>query len=500
MKRWIWLLMVALIAMSAIGRASPVFALPPIEVQKLLADDGAEFDYFGRSLALSGDTALIGANLDDTSSDNSGSAYVFTRQADGSWSQQAKLLAEDGAEDDYFGISVALSGDTALVGTPEDDDKGLESGSVYVFTREADGTWSQQAKLLASDGAYRDYFGTSVALYGDTALIGTPEDDDKGSGSGSVYVFTREADGAWSQQAKLLSSDGEAFDRFGYSVALSGDTALIGAYWDDLSGSAYVFTRDADGTWSEQGKLFASDSTDADRFGYSVALSGDTAVIGASNDDDYGSSSGSAYVFIRDNGTWSQQAKLLADDGKAFDYFGDAVAVSGDTVLIGAHGPTHGGNQPGSAYVFTRDSLGTWSQHARLVASDGAFDDFFGWSVALFEDTALIGAVWDDDYGTSSGSAYVFSLWITLERQLEELVAQVEALMDNTRGLNGLASPLKTVHKNLAMGKLIPAVNKLEAFIHKVEAKIRSRKLSSEEGNELIDAAILIIQAIEAEY
>ena len=371
---------------------------------KLLAADGALGDWFGWAVALSNNTALISAHRDDDKGSDSGSVYVFTRTGV-VWSQQAKLLASDGAASDNFGISVALSGDTALVGAHGDDDKGSNSGSAYVFTRSGT-AWSQQAKLLAADGAGTDYFGRTVALSGETALVGALYDDDKGTDSGSAYVFTRSGI-AWSQQAKLLATDGLDYDNFGYSVALSGDTALIGANQDDDKGSAYVFIRSGT-SWSQQAKLVAGDRALYDYFGCSVALFGDTALIGAYGDDDKGDYSGSAYVFIRSGTTWTQQAKLLAADGAEYDYFGLSVAISGDTVLVGAYYDDDNGSNSGSAYIFTRSGT-SWSQQAKLAAGDGAVQDVFGFSAALSGDTALVGALMDDDNGLESGSAYVFT-------------------------------------------------------------------------------------------
>ncbi len=384
-----------------------LLALTGIEIAKLLASDGEDNDRFGISVAVSGDTALIGARGDNN---RSGSAYVFTRSG-GTWSEQAKLTASDAAADDAFGGSVAISGDTVVVGADGDDDAGSNSGSAYVFIRS--GTdWSEQAKLTASDAAAFDFFGRSVAISGDTALIGAHFDD---SARGSAYVFTRSG-ATWTQQTKLTAPGAEYGDEFGHSVAVSGDTALIGAAGDDdagyNSGSAYVFTRTGT-TWSQQAKLTAADAAVRDLFGESVALSGDTALVGARNDDDAGNYSGSAYVFTRTGTTWSQQAKLTALDGAAFDFFGRSVAISGDTALIGAHFDDDAGNYSGSAYVFARSGT-TWSQQAKLTALDGAADDRFGGTVALSGDTALIGAQEyfdEDNYGP--GKAYIFDLALT---------------------------------------------------------------------------------------
>jgi hypothetical protein len=390
------------------------WSVTPVEVAKLLADDGATNDFFGFSVALSGDTAVIGALRDDNDVNgvDSGSAYVFTR-AGANWSQQAKLTAADGAANDTFGGNVAISGDTAVIGALSDDNdvNGVDSGSAYVFIRSGT-NWGQQAKLTATDGAAGDEFGYSVALSGDTAVIGAARDDDEGNDSGSAYVFTR-AGTNWSQQAKLTAADGAAGDVFSISVALSGNTVVIGADLNDNkgdnSGAAYVFTRSGT-TWSQQAKLTADDGAADDIFGIRVALSGVTAVIGAARDDDKGDNSGAAYVFIRSGTTWSQQAKLTAADGAARDWFGTRVAISGDTAVIGAILDDDKSDNSGSAYVFTRSGT-SWSQQAKLTATDGAADDVFGWSVALSGDTVVIGAptsIFVLPGGT--GSAYVFDI------------------------------------------------------------------------------------------
>jgi hypothetical protein len=376
---------------------------------KLIASDGAASDKFGYSVAISGDTAVVGAYWDDDNGNDSGSAYVFVRDGT-SWSQQAKLTASDGASVDTFGYSVAISGDTAIVGSHQDDDDGDRSGSAYVFVR--DGTsWSQQAKLIAGDAAALDNLGWSVAISGDTAVVGAHGGDDDGEASGSAYIFVREGT-SWSQQAKLIAGDAAALDIFGWSVAISGDTAVVGALRDDDngtdSGSAYVFVRDGT-SWSQQAKLTASDGAARDAFGVSVAISGNTAIIGASRDDDNGDMSGSAYIFVREGTSWSQQAKLTASDGAAGDIFGYSVAISGNTLIIGAYWDDDDGDMSGSVYVFVRDGTG-WSQRTKLTASDGAAGDYFGLCVDISADTAIVGAPADDDNGEGSGSAYVFEL------------------------------------------------------------------------------------------
>ena len=382
----------------------------PVETAKLLASDGSESDYFGYSVAISGTTALIGAFQDDDNGDSSGSAYVFELQQDGSWLETAKLLASDGTLYDRFGYSVAISGTTALVGAYGDDDNGSSSGSVYIFEQQEDDSWLSTAKLTASDGTSSDLFGRSVDISGTNALVGTTGEDDNGSLSGSAYIFEQQQDGSWLETAKLLASDGASDDLFGDSVAISGTTALIGAYRDDDdgtdSGSAYIFEQQQDGSWLETAKLRASDGVSSDFFGLSVAISGNTALIGVYRDNAY---RGSAYIFEQEqDGTWLEKTKLTASDGATDDKFGRSVAILGSTALVGASGDDDNGSASGSAYIFEQQDDGSWPETAKLLASDGAVTNQLGWSVAISGTTALIGAPKDDDNGADCGSAYIF--------------------------------------------------------------------------------------------
>jgi hypothetical protein len=394
---------IGLIALSMVLLCSalPAWALTATQVAKLLASDGETWDDFGYAIAIDGDTALIGAYNDDkVGYDTQGSAYVFTRDAGGNWTEQIKLKATDAASSQYFGVSVALEGDTAVICATYGD--GDPSGSAYVFTRDVGGNWTQQAKLVAADGP-QSGFGEWVALDGDTVLVGAQGWlYDNGNPSGSAYVFSRDASGNWTQQGKLLAADGAPGDHFGWSVALDGDTALIGAWRND---SAYVFTRDAQGLWTQEEKLVAADGVGYMEFGWSVALSVDTALIGAECDNDC---AGSAYVFTRDAGSnWTQQAKLIGTDVSYGQQFGGSVALDGDTALIGSIADDDNGPDSGSAYVFTR-SGSTWTQQAKLIADDGIAGEFFGYSVALDGDTALISSDQGSFGGNRKGSAYVF--------------------------------------------------------------------------------------------
>jgi hypothetical protein len=279
-----------------------------------------------------------------------------------------------------------------------------------------------QPKLYASDAAASDGFGSSVSLYGDTALIGAFGDNENGkTDPGSVYVFTRSsADGTFTQQSKLYASDAASSDNFGRSVSLYGNTALIGAPYDDdnnlsTSGSVYVFTRaSADGTFTQQSKIHANDPASSDFFGVAVSLYEDTALIGASGDED-----GSVYVFIRSSadGSFTQQSKFTSNNAGVDASFGYSVSLHGDTALVGSTGASVDDIYlSGCVYVFTRSSAdGTFTEQTQLVPSDSAAFDYFGTSVALYGNEALIGALYDDDNGISnSGSVYVFNSAVSI--------------------------------------------------------------------------------------
>ena len=379
-----------------------------VKILPTLPGDG---DGFGVSVDISGSYAIVGATWNDDIGDNAGSAYVF-KSINGSWIQAARLTASDGAPGDYFGSAVAINGNYAIVGADDHDLNSKEdAGAAYVFER-IDGSWTEVAKLTASDSDAFARFGDSVCISTDYAIVGASADDEKGVGSGSAYVFENSG-GSWTEVTKLTASDGAAGDRFGNSVAISGDYAILGAVLDDdhgdASGSAYVFEKNG-GSWNEVTKLIASDGAAEDYFGTSVAISDNYAIVGASLDDDNGLESGSAYIFEISGGSWTEVTKLTASDGAAGDIFGTSVAISNGHALMGASGDSEKGAGSGSVYVFLRTGS-TWNQVAELTASDGAAGDRFGTSVAISGNYAMLGAYKDDDNGlTDSGAAYGFSL------------------------------------------------------------------------------------------
>ena len=388
-------------------------ALSINETQKLLASDGAANDTFGLSVSISEETAIVGARNDDDKGDRSGSVYVFVRDSSGVWLEQQKLTASDGESLEFFGESVSISGDTSLISATGDAENGTLSGSAYVFVRDAAGMWSEQQKLTPSDGAPVGFFGRSVSISADTALIGASGDRDNGRDSGAAYVYVRDDAGTWHLQQKLTASDGASGDVFGLSVSLFEDTAVIGA-----SGAAYVFVRDNTGTWNEVQKLNDSGNLAAS-FGIPVSVHGDTAVVGAYTDDENGDRSGSAYVFMRDSmGHWREYQKLLASDGTVLDFFGRSLSIFGEKIVIAATGDRDKGKSSGSAYVFLLDHTGEWREQQKLIASDGEAVDELGWSSSLAGNTAVLGAIGDDDNGNHSGSAYIFETTATFTDHL----------------------------------------------------------------------------------
>ncbi len=363
----------------------------PSQQAELTASDGASGDLLGVSVAISASTAVVGAYGQNK---GTGAAYVFVRSGS-TWSLQAKLTASDAAARNLFGRSVAISGSTAVVGAYG---RNRARGAAYVFVRSGS-TWSQQAELIASHPIGDEDFGYSVAVDGSTAVVGAPGTiSSAGASTGATYVFVHTSTG-WHRRVELTLPDGAQNDQFGSSLAISDSTLVVGAYTANLfTGAAYVYVRSGS-TWSQQAELAASGAGSGDQFGVSVAISGSTAVVGA-----YGknSNTGEADVFVRSGSTWSQQAELTASDAAANDEFGYSLALSGSTLIVGAYGKN---STRGAAYVFVRSGT-TWSQQATLTASDAAPKDMFGFSIALSGSSLVVGA---HGKNSTSGAAYVFA-------------------------------------------------------------------------------------------
>ncbi len=359
---------------------------------RLFADDQLWFWDFGKDVALDGDSAIVGAPGAQIEGDpGQGAAYVFVWEG-GTWVEQARLVASDGVGGDPlgddFGSSVALDGDTAVVGARLADVAGeLGQGALYVFERSGS-RWSEVQKLVASDGDALDKLGSSLALDGDTLVAGAVSEEGAVEtavegclGSGAAYVFVNQG-GVWVEQAKLFDAAGECSDLFGNDVARHGDTALLGAYsasiaGDPSRGAAYVYTRAA-GSWSLEQKLLASDGAEPDQFAWSVALDRDTALIGAPQKIiDGNPRQGAAYVFRRNGMSWTEEQRLTASDGHAEASFGSGAAIMGPLALVGAEFNFPGDPERGVVYEF-RHHNGAWVEIQKFAAPEGnGFDGFW---------------------------------------------------------------------------------------------------------------------------
>jgi len=431
-------------------------------------------DWFGYSVAISGNTLAVGAIFEKSSdtginadqSDNSathlsdGAVYVFIKDSNGTWKQQAYIKSSLVQVGELFGYSVALSNNTLVVGGP-----GNKSNVVHIFVRDEEGLWHEQEKLTISSESLSYGFGLSVAIEGDTLVVGSPLDSSGASGingdetdygtefagilSGSVHVYKREEIAnsiQWIKQAYIKASNRGAEDNFGASIALSGDTLIVGAPKEDGAaqsvntglldnsapdaGAAYIFIRDEHDQWHQQAYLKTSNNDIRDEFGFSVAISGDTVVVGAPTEDSSASivngdqldndnpDSGAAYIFTRDTrGNWSQQAYLKASYSKSRYKFGSATAISNNAVVIGSfmegksgtginstpESGTDRSTASGSAYLFTRDG-GNWSQGAYIKASNTGWADGFGSSLSLSDGILAIGARSESGSSTGVGS------------------------------------------------------------------------------------------------
>ncbi len=341
-------------------------AISPLEIKKLIASDGYTDDQFGSTTAISGNLAVVGALLNDSAVVDSGAAYIFGRNQGSaeSWELITKLSADVANADDHFGDSAAIADQTIFIGAPKDDQMATNAGAVYLFEQDQDGTWIQVKKLMADDATFDNHFGRWIAISGDTAVIGAPVGVGKVAGSGAAYVLERNEGGLnnWGQVAKLIAHDGANYDRFGWSVDISGDTVVVGARWDD----------------------------------------------------DHGSWSGSAYIYERNEGglnNWGQVKKLRASDATGDDWFGVSVAISNDTIVVAASREDTGATDAGSAYVFERNEGGdeNWGEVTKILNNNPRIDDRFGDVLDIDEDIIFIGAQRNDDAGVNAGAAYLFS-------------------------------------------------------------------------------------------
>ena len=393
----------SLTTFAALCLSSAAIAVPQEEA-KLISNDVAAGDTLGHSCGVSGDSIILGATGDDDFGTLTGSAYIFTGNS-GGWSQQAKLLASDGGLSQRFGWSADIDGDTAVVGAIFGNGLAPVSGSAYVFVRSGT-TWTEQQKLQAADGASSDWYSRSIGISGETIAVGSAQDDDNGADSGSVYIYDRSGT-TWTQTAKLKPSDGATGDTFGEALSIHGDLLVVGSPQDDdngsSSGSAYVFRRTL-GVWNQIAKLTASDAAFSDWFGKAVHTDGEKVIVGAYRADGVtGFQNGAAYIYFDGGGGWVEDAKLIASDSLGGDEFGWSVNIAGDEALVGS--AMHDSAR-GAVYRFLRDTT-SWSEDAIVLASDGSASDSYGWALGRDGEVAVVGATQAPTPAGNAGAGYV---------------------------------------------------------------------------------------------
>lgn len=463
MKKLILTGMLSLVMLSSL----PLFAQHFLEVKKETAPHRAAYDWHGYSVSVSGNYAIAGTFMKDTTLGNqsimdAGSATIYEKNASGSWSIAQEIVSHDLDAQDWFGQAVAISGDFAVVGASHEDHDSsgnqsiLNAGSVYIFKRNLNGSWQEIQKITASDREYEGYFGFSVSISGRTLAVGAMGTDKDAQGlapltdPGAVYLFEPDASGVWQEVQKLCASDRAGWAYLGYSVSISGDRLVAGAYGEQKNaagtmpingaGAAYVFEKNSNGLWVESQKLIAQDRASDDWFGYSVGIAGDHLIVGAifEDEDALGSQmvpeAGSAYFFKRDiSGNWTQNQKITAQDRGLLDNFGSSVAISGNKALIGAyfdHKDSLGVNlqaQAGSAYFFEYFPSSGWTQSQKVTASDREASAYYGVSVALDGSVAVVGAhgenkdVFGSNPAQDAGAVYMlqncFPTYVTISHK-----------------------------------------------------------------------------------
>ncbi len=518
-----------------------------VQTTVLSAPDASRFANFGFSVGTDGRTAIVGAVRDDEAGENAGAAYIFLRDPSG-WIFQKKLIGNNTETNDNFGYAVDVDGDFAIATSPNNkntgaayiykreegrfwlqkrnrtrirmipiDPDGATSfgvsvdisgetvvigargaivgedtvGAAYIFTENEPPFWNQHTKLVASDRENGDQLGFAVAISGNEIITGAPFHSAGGPSSGAAYIFEQKDGGAWVENIKLSDGETASEDQFGISVAIHGNLAISGAQQNDdiapNAGAAYIFERS--GTlWLERAKIIANDAKAGDLFGNTVAISGETAVIGAPGVDDAGPEAGAAYIFIRSGDNWIQQAKLIGNDIGMFDQFGTAIAIHENTAIIGAYGKDEGGVDTGAAYVFVRNGT-AWTQQAKLTHRNAVPGDLFGFAVAVYGNNALIGAHGNDATGPDSGAAYIFRRSGNTWTQNAQLIPNDSGLgdefgfaVDLTNGIAIIGAP-KEDRNETDMGTAYIFVETSEAWVQQAKLTATETEAGDEFGS-----------------
>lgn len=400
-------------------------------ISKIVASDRDTNDNFGFVVSMSGNYAIVGAVVESEDSiggntlSRAGSAYIYENDGNDNWIEVQKIVPSDRDKFDDFGYDVSISSDYAIVGaqTEKEDATGgntlSQAGSVYIFKRDASGHWKEDQKIVASDRAAGDLF-SKVAISGSYAVVGARWEDEDVNGNntlsraGSAYIFEKDGNGIWNEVQKIVASDRDTTNEFGYSVSISGNHIVIGSVWNRLdtaggnwlerSGAAYIFERDANGTWNEVQKITGSDRAGWDNFGFAVSVDGDDVIVGSFNNTDASGANslggaGAAYIYERNsNGKWIEIQKVVASDREQRSYFGRSVSISGDHAVVGAYGNAKdllGADSmylAGAAYLFKRDATGQWSDAHKFIAKYRFTKDEFGWTSSVDGENIIVGS------------------------------------------------------------------------------------------------------------
>jgi hypothetical protein len=424
---------------------------------------------FGHSVAVSGDTVLVGVPQDGLPFDRPGAAAAF-RRVGANWVFEARLVAPDGMHGDNLGTAVALDGDVAVAGARGHQILGLNDGAAYLFRREGT-AWVQEAKLTSGDLSVGANLGAAVSISGDTVAVGAPFDSERGILAGAAYVF-RHGPSGWLQEAKLTASDASDVTFFGSSVAVSGDTVVVGAHAAGLyTGAAYVFRRGTSG-WVEEAKLLPTDAQVGMRFGEAVAIDGDTAAMGANAGNILGGDRQAAYIFGWDGVAWNEEAKLSPGSASPGSLFGAAVSLRCDLLLVGAPFDTFAGSYVGSVFFFRRTRSG-WVEEAKLTSCMPMDEDTFGFSVGLDEDHAVVGALRDDRFRLDAGAAFVLDVETSCAcTTCDDLAATIESAEIKPEGVRrSLLAKQEAACRAFERGQVLTASNILLALVHECDAQ-----------------------------
>ncbi len=395
-----------MLALALLSAIAPAPQSPCSEV-KLTASDGAANDRYGYGIEIEGDRLLVPSKHDAFPLADQGSAYVYEWNG-ASWVETAHFAADDAQAGDLFGWEAVLKGDRAVFGAPFHDGPVVDSGSAYIF-EVSGGAWSQVVRLDASDALSGDYFGRDISMDGDRIVVGAPFGEGASNNCGAAYVFEL-VGGVWTEVQKLTAPDSLPQDRFGWNTTLDGDRIVLGAPFNDEAGNnagaAYVYERIA-GSFQLVAKIIPADATS--EFGWQVELQGDVIAIGSPADATFGARSGAMYLFEGSGTSWTELQKIIPPETQGLDRFGTTMRLDGDRLLTSAFTSNLGGNNAGSAYLYSR-SGNQWNLNARWASSDIASGDFFGRYLDLDGDRIAISSIHDGDLGFQSGSAYVYEL------------------------------------------------------------------------------------------